>query len=177
MAERVVLDASVAIAHLRDEVGTPATRAAVAAWTNSRAELVVPAHFWIEIANVLVGRRRLDPAEMVAHLVDLDDMGLRTVEPDRPLLLLAIDQMVRHGLSAYDAMYLALALSTESKLATLDRRLAEAAGSAGMLIGSTGVSEAQAEYQAPSEDYSGWSRTAIVGRHIAELRRQALAEA
>lgn len=176
VADSVVLDASVAIAYLDDEVGTRAARMAVAAWTNSSAELLVPSHFWLEVTNVLVGRRRLDPAEVIGHYVELDNLGLRTVEPDRPLLLLAMDQMIRHSLSAYDAVYLALALSTQSKLATLDRRLAESAGDAGMLIGSTGVSERRATYEVDRPDYTGWAHTAVVGAHIAELRRQVLAE-
>ena len=87
-----------------------------------------------------------------------------------------LDHMVRSGLTANDAMYLALALATDSKLATLNRRLADAAGDAGMLIGSAGISEHRAAYQPDLPDYSGWAHTAVVGAHIAELRREALAE-
>jgi predicted nucleic acid-binding protein len=176
MADRVVVDASVAIAYLLDEIGTPAGRAVVAHWTATSAELLVPSHFWIEVTHVLLGRRRLPPDEVVGHLVDLDHFGIRTIEVDRPLLLLAMDQMVRSGLSAYDAVYLALALSTDSRLATLDRRLAAAAGDAAWLIGSSGVSETRAEYRSGNDAYAGWSHTAVVGAHIAELRRRALAE-
>jgi len=84
--------------------------------------------------------------------------------------------MVRSRLSAYDAIYLALALSTDSRLATLDRRLAEAAGDAGLLIGDARVSEPRSAYRADADSYAGWSHTAIVGAHIAELRRQAQLE-
>ncbi len=107
MADRVVVDASVGLAYLRDEVGTAAARAAVAAWSDSATELLVPSHFWIEVTNSLVRRHAHPPSAVVEHFVDLDVLGVRTVEIDRPLLLLAIDQMVRSGLSAYDAMYLA----------------------------------------------------------------------
>ena len=178
MADRVVVDASVALAHLFDETGTPAARAVVAEWTRSSTELLVPSHFWIEVANALVLGNGFGPGEVVAEFVNLDDLGLTTVELDRPLLLLAIEQMARYRLSAYDAIYLALALATESKLATLDRRLAEAAGDVGILIGGDGsgrISEASSTYRG-SEAYAGWAYSAVVGAHIAELRRQALAE-
>lgn len=175
MADRVVVDASVGLAYLRDEVGTAAARAAVAAWSDSATELLVPPHFWIEVTNSLVRRHSHPPSAVIEHFVDLDVLGVRTVEPDRPLLLLAIDQMVRSGLSAYDAMYLALALSMDALLATLDGRLAEAAGEAGMLLGSTGrgAAESHAAYIPTRETYAGWSHSAIVGAHIAELRRAA----
>lgn len=178
MAERLVVDASVALAYVLDEVGTPAAHEAVRQWISTSADLLVPSHFWIEITHVLGRRRGFSPAAVVAELVDLDQWDLRTVEVDRPLLLLALDQMVRSGLTAYDAIYLALALSTQARLATLDRRLAEAAGDIGILIGSAGagrISEQRAEYRI--SPYDGWAHTAVVGAHIAELRRQALAEA
>jgi len=176
--DRVVIDASVALAYLREEVGTAAAKAAVAAWTDSSTELLVPSHFWIEVTNSLVRRHSQPPSAVVEHFVDLDVIGVRTVEPDRPALLLAIDQMVRSDLSAYDAMYLALALSMDARLATLDRRLAVAAGEQGVLIGSSGkgLAERRAAYSAPRETYAGWSHSAIVGAHIAELRRRALPE-
>jgi predicted nucleic acid-binding protein len=176
MVDRVVVDASVAIAYLQDEVGTPAARAAFASWAASAAELLVPAHFWIEVTHVLLARRRLPPDELTANLVDVDGLGIRTIETDRPLLLLAIDRMVRARLSAYDAVYLALAMATDSRLATLDRQLAAAAGDAGMLIGPSGISEPRPDYQPDDDSYAGWTHTAVVGAHIAELRRRSQAE-
>jgi predicted nucleic acid-binding protein len=179
MADRVVIDASVALAFLTPEVGTPEARHAVAVWQASATELLVPSHFWLEVTNVLGRRPGLGPGDIVAMFVDLDYLELRTIELDRPLLLLAIDQMARSRLTAYDAMYLAVARATKARLATLDRRLAEAAGEAGFLVGSGGsgrISETSSTYRADSEAYAGWAHTAIVGAHIAELRLQALAE-
>jgi len=167
----------VALACLRNEVGTAAARAAVAGWNDSSTELLVPSHFWIEVTNTLIRRHARPPADVVEALVYLDELGVRTDEPDRPQLLLAIDHMVRAGLSAYDAMYLALALSMDARLATLDRRLAEAAGEAGLLIGPAGkgLAESLGGYCSTRETHAGWSYSAIVGAHIAELRRKAAA--
>jgi len=175
VADRVVVDASVALAYLTPEVGSLAAKEAISGWLTSETQMLVPSLFWLEVTNRLGRRSGIGPEEIVATFVDLDGLELTTVELDRPLLLLAIDQMVRSGLSAYDAIYLALALSTDSKLATLDRRLAEAAGDGGLLIGSFGVSDGTAAYRTDRPDYTGWANTAVVGAHIAELRRQALA--
>jgi len=179
MADRVVIDASVALAYLTPEVGTPDAKHAVAAWQASAAELLVPYHFWLEVTNVLGRRPGVGPGDIVAMFVDLDYLELQTIDLDRPLLLLAIDQMVRSRLTAYDAVYLAVALATKARLATLDRRLAEAAGEIGILIGAGGsgrISDISSTYRVDSEAYAGWTHTAVVGHHIAELRRQVLAE-
>jgi len=61
----------------------------------------------LDVSNALMRRHARPPADVVEALVYVDELGVRTIEPARPLLLLAIDQMVRSGLSAYDAMYLA----------------------------------------------------------------------
>ncbi|MES0101937.1 hypothetical protein NKK47_34415 [Mesorhizobium sp. M0019] len=45
-----------------------------------------------------------------------------------------IELATAHGLSAYDAAYLALAIETALPLATLDRKLAVAAGGQGIRI-------------------------------------------
>ncbi len=178
MGERVVIDASVAIAYLRNEISSPAVKAALADWARVSAELLVPSHFWIEVSNSLIRRHAQPPAAVVENFVDLDALAIRTIDPDRPLLLLAIDQMVRHGLSAYDAMYLSLALATDSRLATLDRRLADAAGASGLLIGAAdqGLAEERAPYRVPSNAYAGWAHTAAVGAHIAQLRQRTSTE-
>lgn len=175
VADRVVIDASVAVAFLTKEVHTHHATSAIGAWRASATELLVPSLFWLELTNVLVGRKGISPEGVIAAFIDLDNLGLRTIESDRPLLLLATNEMVRAQLSAYDAVYLALALSTGSRLATLDRVLAQAAGDAGILIGSTGVSEPRVAYR--TDAYPGWAHSAVVGAHIAELRRRALAEA
>ncbi|MDL2335665.1 MAG: type II toxin-antitoxin system VapC family toxin [Chloroflexota bacterium] len=178
MAERVVIDASVALAHLLDETGTAAAQDAFARWTRSGTQLLVPSHFWVEVLNSLVRRHRRPARHVIEDLVNLDRLGLRTIEPDRPLLLLAMDRMVDAGLSSYDAIYLALALATGSQLATFDRRLATAAGDLGRLIGPDQphrVADSPVAYGQTTEDYTGWAHSAIVGAHIADVRRRVLA--
>ena len=72
-------------------------------------EVSVPSHFWLEVANVLIRRYRHSPDEVVERVRALDEFAIRTIELDRSLWLLALDRMLQHGLSSYDAAYLALA--------------------------------------------------------------------
>lgn len=175
MAERVVIDASVAIASLREERYTPPVRAALRTWSGAGVELLVPTHFWLEVTNSLIRRHGYFPSQVVEDLVALDQLKLKTIDLDRPLLLLVIDPMAEFGLSAYDGIYLALARTTGSRLATLDTRLAAAAGELGLLL--TGeeprrLSETAATYRSGGPAAAAWAHSAVVGAEIARLRRQ-----
>jgi predicted nucleic acid-binding protein len=178
MAERIVIDASVAMALLVNETGTSSARAATASWSAAGIVLLVPSYFWIEVTNALVRRHGRSTADAIADLVLLDDLALDTVDLDRPTLLMALDHMERFRLSAYDAMYLALALSTDATLATFDRRLAGAAGARVVVIGDSGphrLAEPMASYEDSTKPAPSWARSAVVGAHIAELRRRVIA--
>ena len=178
MAERVVIDASVAIALIRREPERPAIRAAARQWAGEGLQLVVPSHFWVEVVNVLVRRYGQTESEVVEALATLDGLAIETIELDRPTLLLALVPMSQAGLSAYDALYLALAISTESHLATLDRRLAAAAGSRAILFAEGGprrLAESPRAYERGADRARAWVRSPAVGAHIAELRRRAIA--
>ena len=135
VGESVVVDASVGLAYVRDEVTSAAVDRAVAAWSRAGARLVVPAVFWLEVVNVLGTKHRYRAAQAAEALRELDELGLETVEIGRPELLLVADAVERHRLPAYDATYLVLARQLGAPLATLDRQLAAAAGPLGMLLG------------------------------------------
>jgi predicted nucleic acid-binding protein len=179
MRERVVVDASVGIAYVRDESATAAVERAAAAWSLTGARLVVPAIFWVEVVNVLGMKHRYRAAEVTEALRELDELGLETVEIGRPELLLVSDAVERHRLPAYDATYLVVAQQLGAPLATLDRQLAAAAGPLGMLLDEERghrTSEVAAPYGTPEAarpsslpDYAG------LGAYLGELRRRAVA--
>lgn len=172
--DAVVIDASVAIAHLIDMTDAQHVSEALIGWAQAGVVLLVPSHFWVEVTNVLMRRHAQPAAEVVEDLVNLDDLGIRTVDLDRPMLLLAIDCMARLGLSAYDSVYLALAVSSGAMLATLDRRLAAAAGEHGLLLAGGGprrLAEGTAAYETATQAVP-WAQSAVAGAHIARLRRQ-----
>ncbi len=180
VGERVVIDASVGIAYVRDEVATAAVDRAVATWSRHGTRLVVPAVFWTEIVNVLGTKHRYRAAQAAEALRELDELSLETVEIGRPELLLVADAVERHRMSAYDATYLVLAQLLGAPLVTLDRRLAAAAGPLGMLLGGEGgheAREAASAYGTPWEPArpSSLPEYAGLGAYLGELRRRALA--
>jgi predicted nucleic acid-binding protein len=134
--------------------------------------LIVPFLFWLEIVNVLGRRYHGPPAAILEAIVELEAAGLETVELDRPMLLLAIDAVVRHGLTAYDAAYLALADAADAQLLTADATLAAAAERRGILIGNDrGVREREVSYQPTGT--SSWAAWPGAAAYLRELRASA----
>jgi predicted nucleic acid-binding protein len=124
----IVLDASVAISIVRDEPSAPGIRRALDEWTVDGRQLLVPSLFWLEVVNPLVRRHSWAGLEVLHAIHQLDAMDLTTVEADRTQVLLTLDLAERHGLTSFDAAYLALAQMSKADLATLDIDLARAAG-------------------------------------------------
>ena len=90
---------------------------------------VAPDHVYAEIANALRGYVRggwLDPSIADERLAAALDLPL-TIVPSRVLTRQALALAVTRGISAYDGLYLALALGFDATLVTADRRLAAAA--------------------------------------------------
>lgn len=164
----IVLDASVAIAIIRREPARPAVLAVLRETAAGRGDRAVPDHFWLEVANVLIRRYGVTPAEAVEQLHVVDDFDIRSVRIERPVLLVALDLQARFGLSSHDAAYLALAETEDARLLTLDGRLALAAGPRAVPLPGLGegrLSEESAPYGEPID----WAR---FGPHLARLRAE-----
>jgi predicted nucleic acid-binding protein len=132
----VVVDASVALAWcLPDETSKEADRILAAL---QGTPIMVPAVWPLEITNaILVGKRRKrirqpEILRFVALLkslpISLDHQGVSECVTS----VLPIAQL--HGLSAYDAAYLELAIRHNASLATLDGGLQKAARRAGISV-------------------------------------------
>lgn len=127
-----VLDASMAAAWLLPEEFSDAAEEVMA---TINAPCPVPSLFFFEIRNILAmseGRGRIAAGGALVNMervrrLPLDDAGIGA---DSYVLLLSAN----HGLSAYDAAYLVLALNRSTPLATLDRRLAAAARKEGVVV-------------------------------------------
>lgn len=129
-----VLDASVAVSWAFDDEDLPAADRASDLLLDGFA--LVPPLWHVELANALalgLRRARIDAPGIHDFLGALDRLDIRTevAPPDAGRLAVAA---VEHELSAYDAVYLILALDRGLPLATGDRRLAEAAESAGVAL-------------------------------------------
>ena len=127
-----VVDASVSAAWLLPDEATPLTEAVLHA--TATIDIWIPALWLLEIGNLLLNaqrRKRIDDAkrrELVAAAA-----GLRLRVDREPVAMVELDALAaRHGLSAYDAVYLELARRRGLPLATLDQALRSAMPAAGV---------------------------------------------
>jgi predicted nucleic acid-binding protein len=169
MTDGVVMDASAAIGLMRREPIAAEIRLVIDRVREHDAAIIVPELFWLEVTNALVRRHGLGPDDVVAAMRDIDELGPRTVASHRGLVLLGIDCMLAHGLSAYDAAYLALAQSEDVHLLTADRRLGWAAGDRSVIRFPGAIHEELAPYGTDLPV----GALAAHGAYLAELRRQA----
>jgi len=120
---RVVVDASVAVKWFVPEARAAPARRLLA----PEYELLAPELLWAELGNVLWKkhrRRELEPRTVSRLLRDCSRVPLefhRTAGWAGAALALAI----RHGVTVYDALYLALAAGHGCRVLTADRRLQE----------------------------------------------------
>jgi predicted nucleic acid-binding protein len=162
----LAIDASIGIALV---AGEP-TRERVRSLLRDRAasRLLVPFLFWLEVTNALARRHEYPGAAVLDAIHTLDDLDIETIEIDRPELLLVIDAVERHGLSAYDGVYLALAETLDADLATADRRLAAAASGRSIFIGSgDAIAEEHSRYRPRTPTWPSWPEA---GAYLAQLR-------
>ncbi len=128
-----VLDCSVTMAWVFQDEATDKTDALRDSLVTDLA--VVPELWPIEVANVLLvatRRGRLAEDDWRRIFADLRALPIE-IDPDTSDQALQILNLAhRHGISAYDAAYMELALRMHLPLATLDRRLAAACRSAGI---------------------------------------------
>ena len=132
--KRFVLDCSVTMAWCFENEADPRADAVLNSMSNATA--CAPCVWGLEVANVLlVGerRKRLTEADVSAFLSRMQQMPIEQEPmPDMETINRVLALARRHGLSAYDAAYLELAMRLAIPLATLDARLQAAARTAGV---------------------------------------------
>ena len=133
---RFVLDASVAVSWFFEDEAREYSATVLESLTEWEA--VVPSLWPLEVANVLLvaeRRRRCSEAEAVRFIELLESLPIATDDDTARRGLHGTYQLAReYALTAYDAVYLELAMRLGAPLATLDRQLAEAAAKAGVAI-------------------------------------------
>ena len=130
MAAEIVVDASVAAKLFFLEAGSEAARALAL----SEARLIAPDLLRIEMASIAARRVRadgLDEARAGRAVSALDEI-VAEFRPAADLAERAFTLAARHGVSAYDATYLALAEQRGTVVVTADLRLVAKARSAGL---------------------------------------------
>jgi len=97
-----------------------------------RVEITVPALLYYEVANILLfGRSRPPAGEAAEALGDLFSIPLMVAAPAPDAADVALQVASQHGLSYYDASYVALAETLDCVLITADQRLARRTGATG----------------------------------------------
>ena len=122
---KCVVDASVAIKKFIIEPLTPKVDQLFDHLNDPNSRLYIPDLFYIECTNIVwkyIRAGLYDSAEAQANLADLQFLrftSTRTVD----LMMEAIAISVAHGISAYDACYVALSRQNNVPLLTQDQRL------------------------------------------------------
>lgn len=119
----IVLDASVVVEWL---LGLPLAPQVAERIADPDEQIHVPHLLSVEVAQVIRridARGEIDDVRAAAALEDLADID--AVRHDHETLLPIVWQL-RHNLTAYDAVYVALALALDAPLLTADARLAAA---------------------------------------------------
>ncbi len=130
----LVIDASIAAAWCFPDEATQQTRGVLRAVGDS-FDPIAPSLWFYEIHNtLLVGlkRGRIGPEDAKSLLTFLAGLDVQLVEPSEPAQIFALPE--KHGLTFYDAAYLAMALRQNLPLATLDKDLLRAAKDAGVTL-------------------------------------------
>jgi len=130
------VDASVALAWGFPDEGNEYADAVLL--TLEHETMLVPPLFALEVANGLVvgeRRKRLRHAEIRRFVALLEGLSMvQDVQPRSVMMSAALALAREHGLSAYDAAYLELAIRAGAPLATLDNVLRAAARKAGVEV-------------------------------------------
>jgi predicted nucleic acid-binding protein len=127
----LVVDASVAakwFPPLDQESLASEARVLLGRWIRGEIALVAPDLIWVEIANILwksVRQKRCSLPPAKSALALLHEQNLRTV-PASSLIDRAFQIAVTYRRTAYDSIYVALAVASNSDLVTADEKLANA---------------------------------------------------
>ena len=121
----VVLDTSVVLKWFVDEQrGSSEARELRDEYEAGRVSVVVPGVLLLEILNVAGRRWGWDEDALLELAASLDDLLFEVAQPD----LQSVASWVARGLSAYDAVYVALAEERALTLVTDDQTILATAG-------------------------------------------------
>ena len=123
--ETFVLDCSVAAKWVLPEPDRPLARGLLDRYVAGEISLIAPDLLLVEVASLLAKRHRrkqisADQAREAFKFMSKSAPGLFDT---RPLLSRALDLSLRHRMSLWDCVYLALALERGCPFLTADRRL------------------------------------------------------
>lgn len=128
----IVLDCSYTLAMVMPDEVRPASMPETAA-----GRLLVPSIWPYEVANALrngLRRQRVSAEQVAVVCTRLEDLRIESMAAADIDVRQRFVAAQTHGLTAYDAAYVELALTMRCPLATLDANLAEAARRGGLRV-------------------------------------------
>lgn len=122
----IVIDASVAAKWYRSEGErhVAKARALERDFTSGALAVVAPPLLLLELVNIAARKWRLSHGDLLELATTLERSGFELAEPD----LVSVAAWAGRGLTAYDAVYVALAEARRLPLVTDDDRIVEVAG-------------------------------------------------
>ena len=131
----VVLDASVVMKwfHADGERHLAQARSLREAFEAGELVVFAPPLLGLEIVNVAGRRWRWDESALVELAAALDEIGFELIEPE----LVRVAHWTAHGLTAYDAAYVAIAEAAKTRLVTDDDLIVTVAGETAMALADT----------------------------------------
>jgi len=134
---RLVLDASAVAKWFVEEEESREMRRIRDLYLNGRLTIYVPSLLFIELANALRYVEGLNSTDVINAVEALKSLRLEVVS-DLEVLDKAIEEAFSHGITVYDAVYVALAKVTGSRLITYDKEMlskfSDTAGKASQII-------------------------------------------
>lgn len=127
----VVVDASAAVEFLQGDDGW---HDRWSEWAEAETMMLTPPILPFEVANALLRGLGLQADVAIERLDHLYRTGLETADRGLAGVIATLRLAGKHGLTAYDAAYLELAIDVDGQLATLDRDLAAAAIAEGIEV-------------------------------------------
>lgn len=169
--EQRVIDASTVISWLLDEDRPGWVDACIDDVPAGRIQLLAPSLIWLEIGNRLSRTASIGDEFALDAMLQTEVLQIEEVPQGRPLRLRALTLARAHGLSMYDATYLAAAEATDCRLLTLDATLDRAATAMGL-----GREEGPARTSEPTATYGDRPIDTVsmadIGSALAEMRRE-----
>lgn len=167
----VTIDASVVLARLLAEPRPSWIDATFDDAQDGKVALIAPPLLWLEIGNRLVRAHDVGDEFALEAMLRAEALPITPVDIGRPMRLRALQLGREHGLTMYDATYLAVAESAEARMLTLDSQLHDAAVALG--LGREGGPRRVSEPAAPYGDRPV-DRTSIaaIGAALAEMRKE-----
>lgn len=133
-----VVDASFIVPIMAESMGSISRTSLAREAVRTSVGLVAPAILLFELLNSIRNGQRagiLTTAQGQIALTSILDLGIHVEPAPDASVALRIDELAEaHGLTAYDASYLELAMRTKSALATFDSALIRAAQAEGVQI-------------------------------------------